>query len=118
MRIIEFKNKRLRLRKATLKQELISRFIGVIVSVMVFWIGLHNLDLGQNMRYIELSVNRYFALYGIPYTYRLSDTAVGGTTSDSKSVYLSGFILLYFSFLMLLYSSFTLGVTFNKLKNE
>lgn len=118
MKILEFKNKKLRFKEATLKQELLSRFIVVIVSVSVFWTGMHNLDLGQNMKYLEVSVNRYFALYNVSLTYKLSDTTIGGITNDSQGVYLSGIKLLWLSFFMLLYSAFNLGVTFNKLKND
>lgn len=118
MKIIGFKNKKLRLKEATLKQELLSKLILVITSTSVFWVGMHNLDLGQNMRYIEVSVNRYFALYNISETYTLTDTSLGGVTNDGIGVYTSGVKLLWLSLFMLLYSSFTLGVTYNKLKND
>lgn len=76
---------------------LLLSFAGIICSVSLFWIGYHNVDLGQNIRYInaEYDLNLMDTLNNgtIVSGYEAYDL---GTSQQQKAFYFFGIFMMAF----------------------
>jgi len=81
-------------------------FYGVLSCIVIFFVGFHNLDLGQNLRYLEAE-----------YHLKLSDMSIDGhTLYTSTEMYLMGAKQMIYSFLFGLFSVFGFMVSTNNLR--
>lgn len=78
---------------------IIASIVGLVASCFFFFIGFHNVDFGQNMRYLETKLN-----------ITLIDQISHNEYWDASTGYINGVTQIFIGFYMGLWSAFNLGI--------
>ena len=93
------------LRKIVVETLLVFSFYAIIFSTALFFIGFHNLDIGQNIRYINSE-----------YNLTLTDSGLSGDIVTGDIAYKIGVAQMFTGFFLAIWSSFIFGLCLSKLK--
>jgi len=76
-----------------------------LMGLFMFMVGWHDLDLGQNMKFLEARYNM-----------SLEDVSLSGKVYSSFEAYMVGAKLLFIGFFVSIYGFYELGYSYSKIK--